>query len=188
MLPRAVTPGDVRAFKEGGPVEWSQFGLVAACALLFALGAWRLPTSRALLIALATLAVIAMVREQDSLLLRMAAWSNWRAVAAPCAIVGGVLVWRSRVTLVSDVDWFVRTAPFAILWAALIIIGGVAQLVAHGDFLKTLISAEYNRDCKRVIEESTELCGYVVLLFGAVETVLAARRRESERPLAAAPK
>jgi hypothetical protein len=51
---------------------------------------------------------------------------------------------------------------------------GAAQLIGHGPLLESVI-ANYDRDLKRVLEESLETFGYCVILVGTIEALLLAR-------------
>jgi len=45
----------------------------------------------------------------------------------------------------------------------------------HGAFLQLVMGDDYNRDYKRVIEETLETMGYILILIGSFESVLQLR-------------
>jgi vacuolar-type H+-ATPase subunit I/STV1 len=114
---------------------------------------------------------IAAIREMDGIFDRIPV-IRWEIPAAGLLIFAIGYAWRHRATLGPQVDYFVRTAPFGVLWAGFIVIALIAQLVGHGRFLELVMGDDYHRDYKRVIEEITELFGYLIFLLGAIETVL----------------
>lgn len=48
----------------------------------------------------------------------------------------------------------------------------IAQLLGHAAFLESLMGENYMRAYKRVIEESGELLGYLLLLEGSIESLV----------------
>ncbi|MEN6309772.1 MAG: hypothetical protein ABFD91_18655 [Anaerohalosphaeraceae bacterium] len=170
-LPHLLEPGDFILFYENGPVEWLQFGLMGQAAVTFALGAWREPPMRCLFAEFAVVSAIATIREMDGIFDRIPV-IRWEMPAAALLVFAIWYGWRHRATLGPQADYFVRTAPFGVLWAGFIVIALIAQLVGNGHFLELVMGDDYHRDYKRVIEEITELFGYLIFLLGAVETVL----------------
>jgi len=59
-----------------------------------------------------------------------------------------------------------------VLWAGFIVAVPLAQLVGHGPFFRLFMDEEHVRNIKRVFEESGEFCGYLILLFGTIESIL----------------
>lgn len=172
LLPHAMIHGDVLVFKEGGIVEWMQFGLLAlACGWMLA-NSLRLPQFRALLCVMALGIVMAMVRELDSLLDKLIPVLGWKL---PCGVILAVLLfvaWRNRRALVPQISAFITCRGFAILWAGFAVAVPFAQLVGHGNFLQIIMGDDYVRDYKRVIEELGEVFGYLLLVIGSVESTL----------------
>jgi len=119
-----------------------------------------------------------MVREQDSAIQSLTPWLRWELPAGAILLAGALMLWPRRRRLASEFASFVSSTPFGVLWAALAVTTVVSQLVGHGAFLRIVMGEEYNRDYKRVIEEATELCGYVLLLVGTIETLVARRHGE----------
>lgn len=170
-LPHLLEPGDFILFSENGPVEWLQFALMGQAAFIFGLGAWREPPMRYLFVEFAAVSAIAAIREMDGFFDRIPV-IRWEIPALGLLIFAVWYGWRHRIALGPQVDYFVRTAPFGVLWAGFVVIALIAQLVGNGHFLELVMGDDYHRDYKRVTEEITELFGYLIFLLGAVETVL----------------
>lgn len=177
LLPVVVRHGDIQAFKEGNEIENVQLAVLAAsAALLFAAGLGSGPRP-ALPLVLAGPAAVACVRELDSFLADLTRDGAWQVTAALVLAGIAAAVWKRRGTLPGELKEFAATRAFAMLWAGFIVAVPFGQMVGHGDFLKDLMGDDYNRGYKRMIEETGELAGYVILLLGSVETLLHFRRR-----------
>ena len=79
---------------------------------------------------------------------------------------------KSKNNLQIQIEQFIRTRSFALLWCGFIVAVPYAQLVGHGNFLELLMGDDYMRDYKRVIEELGELLGYLLIMVGSLEAVL----------------
>ena len=73
---------------------------------------------------------------------------------------------------------FLATHSVVVLWAGFLITVPLGQLIGHGDFLKSLMGDNYMRDYKRVLEETFELMGYILILAGTVEAAVEMRTPE----------
>lgn len=178
-LPTLLQPGDMELFRENGPIEWLQLGVIVFAAMAFAAGAVIERSMRGLFGAIACVLSIAAVRELDKILDALLP-GGWKG---PVLILLAVFVfvwYRSRHTLWAQVGCFVRTAPFGILWAGFVIAVLLAQLVGHGTFLQMIMGDDYDRTYKRVIEEIAETFGYTVILLGAIEAVVFGRGSRKE--------
>ena len=74
--------------------------------------------------------------------------------------------------LLPQIAAFLRTPAFVMLWAGFVIAVPLAQLVGHAPFFRLFMDEVHVRDIKRVFEESGEFMGYLILLFGTLESLL----------------
>lgn len=135
----------IAVFKENGPVEWFQLGLVAMAAGVFIAGAVRLARFRRLFVLLACACVLAAFRELDALLDERVPWLGWKIgfVVLPYALA---LAYTSGRTLRSELAEFFTTRAFAVLWAGFLVAVPMAQLVGHGPFLELAMGELYVYD------------------------------------------
>ncbi|MFP4532385.1 MAG: hypothetical protein ACLFNS_06860 [Desulfobacterales bacterium] len=56
------------------------------------------------------------------------------------------------------------------------------MLLGHGDFLQSLMGDNYDRSYKRVIEESLELMGYILVFAGTIEASVELRAEPIAKP------
>mgnify|MGYP005853766709 CR=1 FL=1 len=172
-LPIIIEYGDFIVFSENGPIEWLQLILIFASVLLFAVDA-RLEICgfKQLFYILAFLMTIAGIREMDLIFDRIIPVLGWKLPVFLCiaAIVLVNLKYKNEIQI--QIEQFIRTRSFALLWCGFIVAVPYAQLVGHGNFLELLMGDDYMRDYKRVIEELGELMGYLLIMVGSLEAVL----------------
>jgi hypothetical protein len=163
-------------FRENGPIEWTQFGLLVIAAALLVVGALVNAEFRETFLLLAAVTAFAAVRELDGLLDALIPWIGWK-VGFVFALLAALQVRARRIELASQASRFVCSSSFVVLWAGFIVAVPVAQMLGHGAFLESMMGDHYDRSYKRVIEESGELVGYVLLVAGSVEATLNLRAR-----------
>lgn len=165
-----------RAFLEGGSLEWTQFGLLVLAGTILVRGARADPGSRELSLLLATLIAFAAVREMDGPLDGLLPWFGWK-LGFVLLVPAVWLVRRRGGALRAQTARLVTSPACALLWAAFLVAVPVAQLLGHGAFLRALMGDAYEFAVKQAIQESAECVGYLLLVAGSVEVVLAGRLR-----------
>lgn len=76
-----------------------------------------------------------------------------------------------------QLGYFLNSLAFPVLWAGFIVAIPASQLLGHGPLLRSLMGEDYKGHYKRMIEESGEMIGYMLLLAGAVECWFLVRNR-----------
>jgi len=171
MLPDIVRHHGVAFFHENGPLEWFQLSLLAISTMLFALAALCLPTHRQLALLLGCVMAFAAIREMDRVLDNLLPVVGWK-IGGLFLVAAAWLLLRHYRTLLPQIAAFLRTPAFAVLWAGFIVAVPLAQLVGHGPFFLLFMDEVHVRNIKRVFEESGEFCGYLILFFGTIESIL----------------
>jgi len=167
--------GGEAATAENGPVEIGQCVAALAAGGLFTLAA-RASAARAdLLYMLALASVFAGARELDRVFKHLVAEGAHKLVGVVIAIAAATIAWRARGRLIRQLEGFVRTAPAMLLFAACVVILVFAQIVGQQGLWRGLMGDGYIWQVKRAVEEISELLGYLLLLFAAVETWLLER-------------
>ena len=182
LLPRFAAPGDITDFKEGAIVEDLQLTILAIAAAL-AIGAGRIRSGSPMLVLLGGLTCLALVRELDHWFDSLIPAVGWQGPAASVLLVTLLLVWKDRTTFVIEAREFLSGRAFGVLWAGVIVAIPFAQLVGHSHFLEAIMGDDYDRSYKRVIEETGEFAGYLIIALGIFESVLDLRRRGMLREL-----
>ncbi|MBS3809139.1 MAG: hypothetical protein KGY38_03155 [Desulfobacterales bacterium] len=158
-------------FTEHGPVEWLQLGLLVAASVLFFSGFFSLPAFRELFLILASVSSFAAMRELDSVLDKAIPWIGWK-VAFALLLFAAALAWKKKDKVKRQLGHYLSSPAFVVLWAGFIVAVPIAQLLGHAAFLESLMGENYMRAYKRVIEESGELLGYLLLLEGSIESLV----------------
>ncbi|MPZ78726.1 MAG: hypothetical protein GEU77_19675 [Deltaproteobacteria bacterium] len=166
-----LAEGDIILFKENGPIEWFQFGLLFITSAVFVGGALLVADFRTLFFLLAAITAFAAIRELDSFLHKLIPSTGWK-IAFPLVLYALFLGYAKQEYFKRQLPQFFTTRAFAILWAGFLVAVPFGQLVGHGAFLQLVMGDEYNRDYKRVIEEILEVMGYVLLLIGSFESIV----------------
>jgi hypothetical protein len=182
LLTYASSEDYVEQFREGDAVEWFQQFLILGSALLLGAAAWAYQTLRPLLTAMALLASVAVIRELDSLFDRLIPVMGWYLPGGLLLAAAVVTVIRHRRTLGYQMAQYAQTFSAGVIWCGFITVVVFAQIIGQADKWRPLLGESYTRHIKRVIEESCETFGYMLLFFGAVEALFWAlhRRRSSQ--------
>lgn len=155
-------------FAERGPVEITQVLLLLAMIALYVLYTRTLPQYRELSIILAAFCLFATLRELDFLLDHTIPVAGWKIAG----IIPLSLAWFSRKywqRILQQINTFANTRAFTLLWSGLIMVVIIAQLLGTTSLFQAMMGENYDRFYKRVIEESAELLGYIMLLCGTIE-------------------
>lgn len=164
-------------FSEGSLLEWLQFALACATAVVFAAAARRVAGFRQLLLILAVLPALVAIRELDKYLDAWLPGVGWQGPFFLLAAAAAAFGFRHRDMLIAQLRVFAQHRSFGILWGGFIFAIPFAQMIGHGDFLKSLFGEDYHRSFKRIIEETGETIGYSILLLGAIDCAANLRRR-----------
>lgn len=168
LLPAAVDRLGIGVFRENGPIEWLQFGLIVTVGAVFVVAALVRSPLRQLIVLLAGVTALAGFRELDALLDESIPGVGWKA---GFAVFVGASVWgyRNKQVLKPQFSEFFTTRAFAVLWAGFLVALPIAQLVGHGPLLRVAMGGYYVFEYKHMIEEILELMGYLMLLIGSIE-------------------
>lgn len=163
------------AFKENGAVEWLQLVFLVAVTAMFFREAAISPRFRHVFVILACVSAFAGIREMDAILDVVIPWIGWKA-GYVCIVFAGVVGYTNQDVLQPQIKHFLNSRAFSLLWAGFIVAIPFAQLVGNGAFLQAIMSDDYSRDYRRMIEEIGELMGYGLLLIGSRELILHNRK------------
>lgn len=167
-LPLLVHDGDASAFQEDGVIEWVQFSCLLFAAFIFLSCATTNPHNRELSLWLAALACFAAIREMDATLDTLIPIFSWK-VAFLVLIYPAIRILKNRAAFLRQLAVFLKSQAFALLWTGFIVAIPAAQLIGHGPLLEAVMGDAYKGIYKRIIEESGEVIGYMILAIGAIE-------------------
>lgn len=156
---------------EGSLTETVHLLVALICFALFAVGARRFAEERGYLTALATLFLLMAIRENDAVLDQIV-HGFWKVPAAAVFFIGAVLVARNRHSVQRPLQNHFQSRSFGYLVTGFLLVVIYSRLFGSGVFWQAALGEAYNPALKGIIQESSELLGYVVLLFGAVLSYL----------------
>jgi hypothetical protein len=162
-------------FSEGGLLEWIQFVILLATAAVFVCAGYGVRAFRELCFLLAALPCMAAVRELDADFDRWLGAFGWQLPFYVILLGAGIYGIRMRAAIFNQLQPFIQHRAFGILWAGFIIAIPFAQMIGNSDFLRALFDEDYQRPFKRLIEECTEVIGYLIIFLGAVDWAMDAR-------------
>ncbi len=164
--------------QEYGIFETMQSVVLGLIAASFGFQAYFNKPYRPILFSLSMLALAALVREQDAYLDKLIPYIGWTWCWL-FPIFGLVYLIRSRATIGSTIETFLKTNSFHMMMAAIIIIIPIAQCLGHRSFLADLLgNTEVNTFLvRRILEEPIELIGYIQILLASAECALELRKQ-----------
>jgi hypothetical protein len=169
----AATSGEVSRFaRDDGPLEIAQIVAAVFAATLF----WLLSREReevADLLRICTgLALVSVARELDNFTLELGSRHAYKLLAALPLGYALAVAWRARGRLLDQLAVFSRTPAFSLLLAGFLVIVVYSQILGQKELWIALLGIDDYRPVKDLVEESSELLGYLLLLFGAVEAAV----------------
>jgi hypothetical protein len=166
--------------KEDGIVEWSQVAVLLASCLLFGI-ARRFGAYGRLFACMQLLLVLAVVRELDGFLYHLITKGAWKIpfTLAALALLG--IAWRSRSELKQQIPLFIQSPSFLWLFCGFVIVIFYAQIIGQREFWNLVLAVEDGSRVKRIVEEVSELLGYLLILIGSIEALRLARAARRTR-------
>jgi len=161
-------------FSENGIIENTQCVILGLATAVFAWAAYRFKTYRILLTGFMSLCLFCIFREQDAWFDALLPVFSWRIgfIFPALAILYGLLNIKSTKR---QVIHFLSTPASYIMYCAMIVFVPTAQCLGHKSFILSIVgpnNVELARGVRRMIEESAELLGYILILIAAVELYL----------------
>ncbi len=181
LVRAAASSGDSHWLsRDDGAIELVQLAAIVATAA--ALAALSRTTRRLaeLLRLLACLAMLGAMRELDNLTLQFGWRSGYLWMGLPFALYAIFLVATARGRLLDQIAVFVRSPAFALMAAGFFVIVVYAQLIGQKVLWIAVLGPDGYRPVKDLIEESSELLGYLLVVFGAAEAWLTMGRSDRD--------
>jgi hypothetical protein len=175
-----IVNGNVALLAEDGLVEWIHFSLMLIAGGLF-LWSWRrCGDGSSVLLLCSLLSFVAALRELDRYSEVVLFEDAYKYPVALIAFYALYVLWKDRNRLRRDIDDFAKQPAFFFLAFGSFLTAIVAQIFGQAELWHAILSGPAARTVKRVIEESLETLGYVILFFGAVEAsaFVATQKRE----------
>lgn len=172
----AVRSRDVHwLMRDDGPVEITQLLAALFTGLLYWLLSRESRRSRELFQFLSALSLTACARELDNFTLELGSRAGYLVIAALPVGWGLSVFLRARDRLFEQLSAFSRTSGFSLSLAGFLIVVVYAQILGQKALWMAVLSPDVYRPVKELVEESSELLGYLLMLFGAAEAAVGDR-------------
>lgn len=165
-------------FEENGPIENIQCIVLVMAIFCFGLCAILNKAWTPLLIGFMSMCFLALCREQDAF------WENhlpvvsWKFGFLFPLVAAGYVGSHFR-KLKGYLFSFFEMPAFHLMITAMVVIIPISECIGHRPFVTAIIgSDEYGRPIRRLIEESGELLGYLLILFAAIELIFNIKSRQ----------
>ncbi len=168
-------------FDENGIIENAQCVILAAAFILFGVMAWKNKSYRLILTGLMSLCILGICREQDAWFDMYLPLVSWQIGYFPIVF-----------TMLYDVEHFkhfkkqlidfLQTPGFSLMFCAMVMIIPGAQCIGHRPLIEAVVPGESGiavHILRRMIEESGEIIGYVLILLAAIELSLNLRKNST---------
>ncbi len=162
---------DLRLFKnmnENGIVEMTQLAILEFSAFAFFVNARANKPLRIPLALLGAIMASAVIRENDGPIDILLFHGAWKFICLPIWIAFGIYAIRNFKKAVAQCIEFTRTSAFHYVLLGLIVVGAFAQAVSYKGIWSNLVDGVRMRSIKNIVQESFEILGYSIILFGAV--------------------
>jgi len=158
-------------FYENGLLENFQCFVLMTAALLFFFDALRIKSYRIILLGLASICVLGIFRETDAFWDEALPCISWRiGFIAPITVA--LYAFKERKKIKEGLYHFFESPAFYMMINAMVVVIPVAQCIGHKPLIEDItgnIDMSIIRSIRRMIEESCELCGYILILCSAIE-------------------
>lgn len=164
--------GAAALVRDDGPLELVQLLLALGTGVLFAMLSRERPRSAQLMTFFAALSFVACARELDNYTLELGSRDAYKLLAVPPLLWAVAVALRARGRLLEQFEAFSRTSAFSLLLAGFLIVVVYSQIVGQKVLWLAVLDADVYRPVKDLVEESSELLGYILMLFGAAEATV----------------
>lgn len=161
--------------RDDGPVEIAQLLAALFTGLLYFLLSRESQRSADLFRFLSALSLTACARELDNFTLELGSRAGYLGIALLPVGWGLSVAARARGRLLEQLAAFSRTSGFSLSLAGFLIVVVYAQILGQKALWMAVLSPDVYRPVKEIVEESSELLGYLLMLFGAAEAAVGDR-------------
>ena len=161
-------------FSENGIIENTQCIVLGIAALVFGWTAYQFKSHRPLLLGLMSLCLLGICREQDAWFDETLPILSWRIgfILPTLALCNGL---RDIKSCKRQLMHFLSMPASYIMYCAMLVIVPLAQCLGHKALILAVVEPDnvyLARGVRRLVEESAEFLGYILILIAAIELYL----------------
>lgn len=168
------TLGTDSQYSEYSLTENLQTSFILVSALLFLGTAYLNKQLKPVGLTLFALMAMIFVRESDIYLDQYVFDGAWQTLVSIILVFISIYLWRARKSINNSVAKYSQLMSSGFLICGLVVTLVFSRLMGRGVFWQSVMGEQYTyfRSVKNIVEESTELLGYSLILFAAVELLL----------------
>ncbi|TBR43208.1 hypothetical protein CBF23_005860 [Marinomonas agarivorans] len=161
-------------YSEYSLTENLQTTFILSSALLFWLAAQINKQLKPVSIGLFALMLMMFIRESDIYLDKFVFDGAWQTLVSIVLLSTAWYLWRVRTSINSAVVSYSHSMSNGFLMCGLVVTLVFSRLMGRGVFWQSVMGEQYVyfRSVKNIVEESTELLGYSLILFAALELLI----------------
>lgn len=173
MLVMAGSGGDIRwLVRDDGPLELAELVAIVLTAVLLFLLAREREHIASILRVMGAFALMAAARELDNLTLELGWRHAYKVLALPAAAYAAWLLVAKRSVLGRELITFARSPGFTLIATGFFVVVIYSQILGQKVLWQAVVGADAYRPVKDLVEEASELLGYLLIAFGAAEACL----------------
>lgn len=161
--------------QEFSVTEFTQEGLLFLSTMLLALTARQCPGSRGFLTLVAGFLGVVLVREFDWLFDDLLPGS-WLVPALAVGVGAIVYSLRQRRAIIAPLVRLANTKSFAYFAVGMLLVIVFSRIFGTGQLWSEIMGEDYRKLYKSVIQEGTELLGYLLVFYGSLSTFIHERK------------
>ena len=168
------------AFGENGIIENTQCVFLMIAGFIFALSAWKNKANRIAMLGLSALCMLGICREQDAWFDANLPILSWRVgyIFPVLVSIYGLCHFKNFKKQILDL---LKTPACSLMFSAMVVIIPFAQCIGHRPLIKAVIESDDSGivfAIRRMIEESGELLGYLMIVLAAIELLMNLHKRK----------
>ena len=162
-------------FNEDSLTERFQESTFLVIVILCFVCSWLYRKTAALAFLMGGFFLMALIREFDAFLDYNVHDGTWQVLVLVVLVIVIYKSYKNRKALWNAVPGYLLSYPCGIMISGMIITFAYSRLIGESIMWQTVMEENYVRNVKNAVEESVELLGDSIILFGAIEFFLYAR-------------
>ncbi|AQT69898.1 hypothetical protein STSP2_03098 [Anaerohalosphaera lusitana] len=153
---------------ENGPIEWTQFAVLMISGSILLARAYKTTTPQ-LSRLMAAFPIMAAVRELDKVFDRRIFDGSWQLTVFAILGLTAWYISRHSKKIADQLTTFLRESSSGLMLAAMLIILGISRIAGQQTFWEAVMGENHLTVVGRLVEETLEITGYLILAAAAVE-------------------
>ena len=165
-------------FKEDSFVEYAEVFFLLVTSFLFLIVSLRNKDARPVSILMVGLFLSSVIREFDYFFDKRVFDGSWQIIVIIIFTGTAFLFWKHRFEFKSSLKLFISKSAFGYLMSGFITLFVFSRMFGRKVLWKAIMDDKFLRVVKDAAEECTELFGYLLIVFAAIEYYYAFKEKE----------